>query len=100
MQDLLKLTETLQHEKSRLQIREQKDAADTLKLQQALTELRAAHSMVKVSFEGPGLMSIYVFQRFIATLAVTAGQPPPTEQAVQLWLDCTHGRLDVGWDEG
>ena len=51
VQDLLKLTETLQHEKSRLQSREQKDAADTLKLQQALSELRAAHSMVKVGRE-------------------------------------------------
>ena len=49
VQDLLKLAETLQHEKSRLQSREQRDAADALKLQQALAELRAAHSMVKVS---------------------------------------------------
>ena len=53
-EDLLKLTETLQHEKSRLQGREQRDAADTLRLQQALTELRAAQSMVKVGREHPG----------------------------------------------
>ena len=46
-QDLLKLTETLQSEKSRLQSRQQRDAAEALKLQQALAELRAAHSMLK-----------------------------------------------------
>ena len=51
VEDLLKLTETLQHEKSRLQSREQRDAADVLKLQQALAELRAAHSMIKVGLD-------------------------------------------------
>jgi len=48
VQDLLKLTETLQHEKNALQSREQKDGVDRHKLQHALNDLRAAHSMLKV----------------------------------------------------
>ena len=48
VQDLLKLTETLQHEKNALQSREQKDGGDRQKLRHALDDLRAAHSMLKV----------------------------------------------------
>ena len=46
--DLLKLTETLQAEKGRLQSRQQREGADQQRLQQALTELQAAHSRLKV----------------------------------------------------
>lgn len=48
VQDLLKLTESLQQEKARLQAREQKDVHDAHRLQQALLDLRAAHSRLKV----------------------------------------------------
>ena len=50
VQDLLKLTETLQAEKRRLQGREQKDSSEKQRLQQALADIRAATSRLKVSF--------------------------------------------------
>ena len=53
VQDLLKLTETLQAEKRRLQGREQKDGSEKQRLQQALADVRAATSRLKV-----GLISV------------------------------------------
>lgn len=50
VQDLLKLTETLQAEKRRLQGREQKDGSEKQRLQQALADVRAATSRHKVGF--------------------------------------------------
>ena len=50
VQDLLKLTETLQAEKRRLQGREQKDGSEKQRLQQALADVRAATSRLKVGF--------------------------------------------------
>ncbi len=46
--DLLKLTETLQAEKERLQNRQQREGMDQQRLQQALSELRAVQSRLKV----------------------------------------------------
>ena len=48
VQDLLKLTETLQAEKRKLQSREQKDSSEKQRLQQALADIRVATSRFKV----------------------------------------------------